>query len=244
MASPSPSRTFAQRSFFTSQNIDWRRAPHTSHARAVCYVSTKDFLTKMMPKCDCATEGAGAVDQMTILAYSLVDITDGTVLSYTMVSVSQWTRLPLLSTSHRFQNPCTRRGAMRQRGLQRRAPAMALNGIMSQRMTSDLQVRRLAAVVGCIREVSSVPDDDGTVVGGVSTVLIVTHVSELSALESTSSPQPPVFRVADETREDFETKHWLLFLHEKLSLPAHVAHHTDLCALAFSLTARLLKWQG
>ena len=63
------------------------------------------------------------------------------------------------------------------RGLQRRAPAMALHGIMSQRMTSDLQVRRLAAVVGCSREVSSVPDDDGTVVDGVSTVFDITLVS-------------------------------------------------------------------
>ena len=42
----------------------------------------------MMPKCGCAMEGAGAVDQMKIHAYSLVDITDGTFLSNTMMSGS------------------------------------------------------------------------------------------------------------------------------------------------------------
>ena len=38
----------------------------------------------MMPKCGCAIEGAGAVDQMKMHARSLVDITDGTFLSYTI----------------------------------------------------------------------------------------------------------------------------------------------------------------
>ena len=66
-------------------------------------------------------------------------------------------------------------------------------------MTSDLQVRRLAAVVACIREESSVPDDDGMVVDGVSTVFSIMNVSDIRflwlfyQLESTSSPQPPVF---------------------------------------------------
>ena len=78
MASSFSSRTFAQRSLFTSRNIDRRRAPQASHTRAVCYVSTEEFLTRMMPKCGCAMEGAGAVDQMKIHAYRFVDITDGT----------------------------------------------------------------------------------------------------------------------------------------------------------------------
>ena len=59
---------------------------------------------------------------------------------------------------------------------------MALRGIMNQRMTSDLQVRRLAAVVGCIREVAGVPDDAGMVVDGVSTVFNITQVSDLRFL--------------------------------------------------------------
>ena len=50
-----------------------RRAPDAFHARVVCYVSAEEFLTKLMPKCCCAIEGAGAVDQMKIQAYSLVE---------------------------------------------------------------------------------------------------------------------------------------------------------------------------
>ena len=64
------------------------KGPQVSHTRAVCYVSTEEFLSRMMPKCGCALEGAGAVDQMKIHAHSLVDITDGTFLSYTMMSGS------------------------------------------------------------------------------------------------------------------------------------------------------------
>ena len=56
-----------------------RRAPDASHARVVCFFFTGEFLTKMMPKCGCAIEGAGAVDQMKIHAYSLVE----TFLSFT-----------------------------------------------------------------------------------------------------------------------------------------------------------------
>ena len=47
-----------------------------------------------------------------------------------------------------------------------------------------------------------------------------------------SLPCLRALRVVDETREDFETRHWLLFLCEKLSLPARVAHRALLSVLA------------
>ena len=78
---------------------------------------------------------------------------------------------------------------------------------------------QLTAVFSCIREVSSVPDDDGIVVDGVSTVSNITQVSDLRfhwcvrlarvyEFLTVFSVSEDVLRVVDETREDGETKHW------------------------------------
>ena len=114
---------------------------------------------------------------------------------------------------------------------------------MSQRLTSDLQVRRLAAVVACIREVSSVPHDDGIGFHGLQHHPGVrSQVPQMRTVGSSLrvSPQHSVFPTMSSgsstgPERDYETKYRLLFLHEQLSLPAHVTHRTPLCALGFSV---------
>ena len=106
-----------------------RRAPHASHARAVCYVSTEEFLTKIMPKCGCVIEGAGAVDQMKTHARSLVDITDGTFLSYTIDKLTSKALVPLVCWTLRWshQNAYLIRHFFQAKRLELRALALSVD---------------------------------------------------------------------------------------------------------------------
>ena len=128
--------------------------------------------------------------------------------------------------------------------------------------SSDLQVRRLTAVVSCIREISSASDDDSTVVDGVSTVFNITQVSDLRFLWFVLSARvyefltafnisEHVLRVVDGTREDYEIKYSLLFLHEKVVSPgSRRTSRSSLCSGILVIVgcshalAGWLKWQG